>query len=69
MITNTLATLTLVHLLERLKESQDNEDGLFLSGTVDAIISEYEKLKEIDPTLLELYNSYKEEGFNFDKIR
>ena len=68
MIVNTLGTLHLVHLLERLKYAQDEEDALFLSASVDKIISEYEKLKELAPELLTIYNKYKEEGYEFDKI-
>jgi len=53
----------MVHLLEQLKVVQDRDDAVFLSSDIDKIISQFEKLKEVDSTFMELYQKYKEEGF------
>jgi len=69
MIIPLLGTLSLVHLLETLKFAQDEEDGLFLNATVEKILNEYEKLKELDPNIEILYREYqKEDIFNEFKI-
>lgn len=54
------------HLLEELKVVQDRDDGLFLSAELDKIISEFEKLKDLDSTIGEVYKTYKKEGI-FDE--